>query len=236
MSTGKDNINRIFKSKDNFDYNSNFLVKILIGVVTIIIVSVFLPSYKNIESNYEVGTIWSSEDLIAPFPFPIYRDETDYEIEKKEAIKTVTTVFLERDMSRGEIADSVSAFFSLLDKILSKSGRDNFRKLKETSQVELSENQWQSVIKYFTGEVKSSPNVSYVTFKNSLKQFILDFTRFKIINLDKSAVQRKEIAVKRNGDKHQILEDIDKIYDIKQINIIYRNRFTPILKDTSIVY
>ena len=76
--------NIIKKYKRDFNLNSNVYFKILIGFITIIIISLFLPSYKSIDSNFEIGTIWSNEDLIAPFSFPIYKDESEYELEKRK--------------------------------------------------------------------------------------------------------------------------------------------------------
>ena len=70
------NIFKGSETKEPFDFKTNVYVKISIGIITIAIVILLLPSYKSIDTEFEVGTIWSSEDLIAPFPFPIYKDES----------------------------------------------------------------------------------------------------------------------------------------------------------------
>ena len=48
----------------------------------VFVVALMFPSGESIESDYHVGTIWTDKDLIAPFLFPIYKEERDYQREK----------------------------------------------------------------------------------------------------------------------------------------------------------
>ena len=57
---------------------TNINVKVTLAVVTVLIISLFLPSYKSIDTNFEVGTIWSNEDLIATFLHFQYIKMTKY--------------------------------------------------------------------------------------------------------------------------------------------------------------
>ncbi len=61
----------------------------------IFIVALMFPSGESIESDYHVGTIWTGKDLIAPFLFPIYKEERDYQREKALAAQSVHMVFEE---------------------------------------------------------------------------------------------------------------------------------------------
>ena len=80
------------KSKTNLKENSG--IKLGIGIISLLVIILLLPSYKDIDTEHEVGTIWSSEDLIAPFSFPVYRADQDYEEELKEVQKNISPVFL----------------------------------------------------------------------------------------------------------------------------------------------
>ena len=106
-------------TKEPFDFKTNVYVKISIGIITIAIVILLLPSYKSVDTEFEVGTIWSSEDLIAPFPFPIYKEKIAYEQEKKDVIRSIAPVFTEVDVT-GDINDSLNIFFKSIDGILSE--------------------------------------------------------------------------------------------------------------------
>ena len=114
------NLNKIknfFTVPSNFDFKTNLGVKIGIGVITWIIIIFLLPSYKSIETQYEIGTIWSSEDLIAPFSFPIYKDEQDYEAEKQEVINSVTPIFTESELQEASVDAQLKNFFSKLNEV-----------------------------------------------------------------------------------------------------------------------
>ena len=84
----------------------------------VFVVALMFPSGESIESDYHVGTIWTDKDLIAPFLFPIYKEERDYQREKALAAQSVHTVF-EEDLgiSRNRI-DSLQKFFTELQSVL----------------------------------------------------------------------------------------------------------------------
>lgn len=80
-----------FRSKDNI------VVKIMLGLATIAAVALMFPRGEAIEHEVNVGGIWVEKDLIAPFAFPIYKDELLYETEKREAAARVYAVFERSD-------------------------------------------------------------------------------------------------------------------------------------------
>jgi len=74
----------------------NFAVKIAIVLATIALIALMFPLGEAIEYEYTVGSIWVEKDLIAPFSFPIYKDDRQYEREKREAAANVFPVFERR--------------------------------------------------------------------------------------------------------------------------------------------
>ena len=66
----------------NIRHNQNNLVKVVLIVVCIGAISFILPRAGSFKYEYPEGKPWLSEDLIAPFDFPIYKDKA--EIEKEE--------------------------------------------------------------------------------------------------------------------------------------------------------
>jgi hypothetical protein len=229
-----------FRKPDGFDFDKNFNLKILIGIITIVLISLLLPSYKSIDTDYEIGTIWSSEDLIAPFSFPIYRDEVDYEKEKKEAVKKITPVFLDNPVDNIDVRDSVNSFFPKLDEIFSKANKfeknneniinsDKLAKSKSDLPIEFTQDEWLKLFKLYRNENKNQ--VSYSSLKSEIKQTISDFNQKKILNVDKSTITTNEISIKVNGDKLQDNLDIDKVLDRRQIDEQLRVKFLLLLND-----
>src|SRR3974377_727761 len=113
-------IKELFGNHGNFDLKTDVYVKIFIGIVTVMVIILFLPNYESTTIESEVGTIWSHEDLIAPFSFPIYKDDQEYDNEKKEAIKNISPVFYEFRVKEEDLSDSVNKYFRLLDEVLGK--------------------------------------------------------------------------------------------------------------------
>lgn len=70
------------------------VLKISIGLLLLIIISLMFPSTASIETSYKVGSVWAENDLIAPFSFPILKDQKQYEVEVEEAKSKVYKVFI----------------------------------------------------------------------------------------------------------------------------------------------
>lgn len=66
--------------------------KILIAVLTVILIVLMFPKGESIESEVTEGAIWTNDDLIAPFSFPIMKDKSVYQREVKNAENSVYPV------------------------------------------------------------------------------------------------------------------------------------------------
>jgi hypothetical protein len=78
------------------------------------------PKYETIETDYTVGMVWSKEDLIAPFSFPVYKSESVYKNEVEEAKSKVLPLF---DINTGKTSkmnwlDSLNIQFTNLQKVI----------------------------------------------------------------------------------------------------------------------
>jgi len=75
---------------------TDLAVKLGIGLTVVSALALLFPRGESIELEYNVGAIWAQKDLIAPFSFPILRDEREYARDVEDAKKHVYLVF-ERD-------------------------------------------------------------------------------------------------------------------------------------------
>jgi putative nucleotidyltransferase with HDIG domain len=85
------------KTIGDLPFKDYALAKIFIGVATVLLISTFFPRGEAIEFEYKVGGIWVEKDLIAPFSFSIYKDEQQYEQEKRESAAKVAPVYFRDD-------------------------------------------------------------------------------------------------------------------------------------------
>lgn len=71
-------------------------VRILLVAGLLVVLALMFPRGESLELDFKVGAIWAQKDLIAPFAFPIFRDEREYGRDVAEAKQKVLQVF-ERD-------------------------------------------------------------------------------------------------------------------------------------------
>jgi cyclic-di-AMP phosphodiesterase PgpH len=234
---------KIKPSKEEINLNENLLLKVLIGLVTVISISLLLPNYKSIDTDIEIGTVWSSEDLIAPFSFPIYRDEYEYEKEKREVVKNVPPVFVELEKNIQELKDSINLYFVVLEELFSKAvsidknievgiNSEKLQKEKDATGLTLSSDNWIKFHEYYKNEYKSPNSTSYLNFKLYVKQNILDFFNDKIINLEKSKINTREISIKTSKEKLLGVESLDRIFDKMQILKDIKGKYNQLFRDS----
>lgn len=217
---------------------TNINVKVTLAVVTVLIISLFLPSYKSIDTNFEVGTIWSNEDLIATFTFPIYKNDDVLEKEKKEVINNVIPVFLEADINNGEKKDSLKSYLFILNEYL----RENSKSEKNTAKVSdykarlglsISDEQWSYLLKYYKGDLKEN-TISFSVYLELVRKSIEELIKTQIINYKRSDILSNKIAVKKADDKLQRIESIDKVSTVSEVLLKFDMKIGTSIKDNNL--
>jgi putative nucleotidyltransferase with HDIG domain len=205
------NLKRKLGINKEFDLKSNSYIKLLIGGITVIITSFLLPSYKEVDVNYEIGTVWNNEDLIAPFSFPIYRDEAEYEQEKAEVLKKVSPVFVELEKGGFNFEDSLNNFFLGIEQAFK-----NVINSEILSKYNLTKEDFEKLRQLYKKENKTL-NFSYSYLKDVIKRTISQANQKYIINLPKSTITSKDISIKRQNQKQQEVISLAKVNDKQEI-------------------
>lgn len=240
----KNNFKDISGKLRKIDFKTSNLVKAIITLITIVMLFLMLPSYKSIEANYEVGAIWSSEDLIAPFSFPVYKDEKEYEQEKQDVIKNIAIVF-DKSENDANVKDSLNNLFSAIKNILSravnlekdKEGYINSEVLdsyKEQLPVKFSFPEWEKLYKLYTGNREEGMDITFNDFISFTEQLVESTSGMNIINFDKSKIVSKKITIKKENKKVQEVIDVDNVYDKKNVLNILHNKISERIKDSTL--
>ncbi|HUI31582.1 MAG TPA: HDIG domain-containing protein [Candidatus Acidoferrales bacterium] len=88
-------------------------VKILIFLAVVAVITLLAPSQNQITVNYDVGTIWTHEDVIAPFSFAIYKEDSEYEKEIGQAAARVYPVFNKMTVGVYQIDSTASTLMKI---------------------------------------------------------------------------------------------------------------------------
>ncbi len=104
-------VRRFYRRLKGIDFEKSTTIKVVLLLGLILAVTLLAPSQNQLKIHYDVGTIWTHDDVIAPFSFPIYKDPAEYEKEVKAAVDNVKPVFDRVEIERYRL-DSVAAFIS----------------------------------------------------------------------------------------------------------------------------
>lgn len=99
--------------------------KIIIGLITVILIVLMFPKGESIESEVSEGAIWTNEDLIAPFSFPIIKEALIYQSEVKFAEQSVYPIF---NITSKQSSDTLKAFAAYIISVID----ENLEMQKET--------------------------------------------------------------------------------------------------------
>jgi putative nucleotidyltransferase with HDIG domain len=213
------------------DFKSNKIIKFFIGFATVVIITALFPQYETIEADYTIGTIWSKEDLIAPFSFPIYKSETDYKREVDNARAGVLPLFdINSAKANGQSnwLDSLNKLFVSLKKTVDYESELNkekplpeekratneqqLGKLKEELRISFTDDEWKALAGLYNN---SGSPVNFDTFKKKIIQSLNQVNDKKIINIPKSEIKTKQVSFVKN--KIEEVVDISAVRDMDEI-------------------
>ncbi len=202
-------------------FRSSLRVKLLLGIITVSLITWMFPKGESIESEVSEGSIWTHDDLIAPFSFPVKKDPDVYKAELKSAAKSVYPIFVKNDKIPAQMNDSLKHYdeflFKIIDSVLTN---DSLQNLNPTF---LSQQSFETFKNLRRKErnllVKKGYNLKILLSKvegiinNVYKKGILD------INVDQN--YSDSIAV-RTGNIDKI-EKRSNIYDLKSAREAVKN-------------
>lgn len=195
---------------------SDLSIRITLIVVTIVIIAFLLPSYRTIDAEHEVGTIWSNEDLIATFTFPIYKNEKILEKEKSDVANSVIPVFIDFESGYSSRKDSLKSYLNVLTNYLKekanadKPDEEYLSATKNLLNLKIADEQWNYLLKFYKGEAKDEIK-DYNGFVSSLQKDIAEILKNQIINYKREELFSNKIAIKKPDSKIQKIESADKV-------------------------
>ena len=193
--------------------------KLIIGIITVVLIVMMFPKGESIEFEVTEGAIWTNEDLIAPFSFPIIKVNQDYLNEVKLAERSVYPVFNNYVVKR---SDSLKAFAAYIISVID----ENLDKNQQTyaNPTFLSTRAFTQFLNLRKTQ-KNSPRSAVHNLENMFNQTALiadGISRRGILSLESGNKTKDSIAV-RVGNIDRI-EPINKFYFNDQAKAETRNK------------
>jgi putative nucleotidyltransferase with HDIG domain len=207
------------------------VLKVLITLTLVLLLALLFPRGEAVPLEFKIGAIWAQKDMIAPFSFPVLRDEKEYARDVEEAKRKVYEVF-ERDSTATALASAnLQAFFRRLTETLRlrvearKSQRlqlltamdDSVRYVRATEALEIpfTEKEWDLL-------ASASSAGQLTTMTSSVESTARDIHQRGFLDRPKSQLNQNEIAI-RQGTLEEIVP-VDRLYDRGEIVTLLEQR------------
>lgn len=102
-------------------YKSDVRIRIFVVLFSIVLIVLMFPKGESIESEVSIGSIWTNDDLIASFSFPINKDPEIYKNQLKAAEESIYPVFSKEENSTEIILDSIKNYNKYLLRMIDSS-------------------------------------------------------------------------------------------------------------------
>lgn len=202
--------------------------KWMIFGILVIAIALMFPQGLSVESEYPVGTIWTDADLYAPFAFPIYKNEREYERERELAAAKVYKVFEENTSLARENLDSLNRFFDMLRGVLDRNPETEKGNGAILSNFPLSlrESEWRTLRTLRNADRMSgiTPRYSFEKLRNDVLLVVNGLYLQGIIDLRKSQFRENELIAKRKRTVEQIIP-MSKLVDVVEIGKAVQQTF-----------
>lgn len=126
-------------------------IRLAIGIGLTLAIATFFPIGESQQSvtGYSVGALWTSADVVAPFSFPLQKDNTRYNREVRQALENFYPVLAFDTSSKNRSLDSLTAIFIELT--------DSGRTSSIYKQAGLSDDERDKVRKYLSDLTRTAP-------------------------------------------------------------------------------
>jgi putative nucleotidyltransferase with HDIG domain len=202
--------------------------KWMIFSVLVILIALMFPQGLSVESEHPVGIIWTEADLYAPFAFPIYKNEREYERERELAAAKVYKVFEENPAVAQKSLDSLQQFFTMLQTVIDRRPEhtESVDAILSGFPLPLRDSEWRTLWRLRNAEQQNRtlPKYSFDKLRNDVLLVVNGLYLQGIIDLRKSQFKENELIAKRKKTVEQIIP-IDKMLDVMELGKVVQQTF-----------
>ena len=205
-----------------FQTHRGLIARIVLAVVLVLVLATMFPRGEALEIEYRVGAVWAQRDLIAPFSFPILRDQNDYARDLDLAERNAYRVFERDTLATPRQLALVEALFADLESVLAERPRpvgpqDSLQEAARirSSGLQITAAEWRAL-----GELHSTGMLAGLD--QLLVEALGEVMRTGLLDRPKAEILRGEVAI-RTGTVEQIVP-LERLYDRTEAIQLVRER------------
>ncbi|MFN0156485.1 MAG: HD family phosphohydrolase [Bacteroidota bacterium] len=199
-------------------FSPDLLVKILLAVVLIIALAMMFPQGEALDLDYKVGAVWARKDLIAPFSFPVHRDQEEYNTEIETAKNRAMPVFDYMAQAADEQTAAISHVLGCMHDWAEARRRRgdsvNVNQLSTESGVRFSERDGKIIVSLATRRLAAMETL--------LLGAMDEYLAAGFIERPKDSLRLPEIAIRRGAIQETV--PVDRLLDRKDVIRLLESR------------
>lgn len=139
-------VRRLRKEVKQPKWRRSKAVRWAIGIALTLSIALLFPRAKTAELlGYSVGSLWTDEAVVAPFTYPVYKDETRLRSDLRAALEELYPVYTRVPRARERTLDSLERTWARLDAIRARGEREpaqDIRLQDSFPSIDLSVEEW----------------------------------------------------------------------------------------------
>lgn len=121
-------------------------VRWLIGISLTLVIAALFPRAKSAAlMGYSVGSLWTDETIVAPFTFPVYKDQSRYRQDVGRALEDLYPVFVREPRAEARTIDTLDKTWGRLLRVVERAAADSLHEIAlhdSLSYVNLADEEW----------------------------------------------------------------------------------------------
>lgn len=185
--------------------------KAFIAFILILLISSMFPHGESIEMTPSSRAVWTDRELIAPFPFPIYKDLREYEREKDAAARGVYPIFVRNDAAGSEASRRLGVITDALYEASAAKVRyrraptsaDSITHVRVLGRIpfRITEGEWNLLEQWLVIDGKKQER-PFARLEAILGGFLSDYLQIGILNVPKNEDLRDSVAIRKGTVEH----------------------------------
>lgn len=143
-------VKRVRKEVKQPKWRRSKAIRWTIGIVLTLAIAALFPRAKTAELlGYSVGSLWTDETVVAPYTYPVYKDDNRYNQDVKDALAELYPVYVRETRAKERSLDSLQKTWKRLGTSLEAARKDTLSdiSLQDTfAYVDLSSDEWENLL------------------------------------------------------------------------------------------
>lgn len=224
-------------------------VAILLGFFLLLILTIPQASFKE-NVNYKLNEPWRSENLTAPFNFPIQKTQEEIEQEREALRESIPPIFHLRQQVQSNVQSEIDSLFQNLGSVMesyvewqrslaenqpaTQDSLDFVRQMNDSG-LRLSDSSWQALMQNYrqvrlnnqSPNTKTAPNDRFIgiDLQMRIENMVSELLNGGIMDISKNEVSSNQITIRNLEERTERTRSLGTVRDMQEVQQYAADQF-----------